>query len=64
VRETKRERKNGKVTERGKIKEGRKERRESVGWLYFYLYIIFKGYFPFTVITKYWLYSVYYTIHP
>ena len=64
VRETKRERKNGKVTERGKIKEGRKERRESVGWLYFYFYIIFKSYFPFTVITKYWLYSVCYTIHP
>ena len=50
--------------QRGKIKEGRKESRESVGWLYFYFYIIFKGYFPFTVITKYWLYSVCYTIHP
>ena len=30
----------------------------------FIFYTIFKGYFLFTVIKKYWLYSPYYTVHP
>ena len=32
--------------------------------IFFTFYIIFKGYLPFTIITKYWLHSPCCTIHP
>ena len=35
----------------------------SIDWLFNFLYM-FKGYTPFTIIIKYWLYSPCYTTHP
>ena len=36
--------------------------RRIVGFFFFFI-TVFKGYFPFTVITKYWLYSPCCTVH-
>ena len=60
---------------REKSKDRNKRENEAIAilpclilpWLFYliiYLYLIFKGYFPFTVIIKHWLYSLCYTLHP